>query len=1018
MKKISLLLLGSTFLLSGCSFFGPRTSSTSFVPFTTDTSRPEPEPNLHFEIKFYTEDEFEPVKVKTINDTKLVFNNDLFSGIDTTYWDNRYNANFKFWADRNYKVQIPDNYVIDLADYDFDPVYDSMYRKDGKFDEYVYLNYRRDERRVSLELRPVYNTDKKYYNVTFQNPDGSILGYDKVPMYDYEETGYVPHATYTGDTPRIFDQENPLKFVGWDKDLNNIIKDTVFTAIYEEDEDTDRDVEKILKDQFFDYSTGGFITSITNTSGKRRELLLRRNDRLIRTQTLENNATIFFELKDGINRVEIRVKETSTIYDAIIIETNHLFSSGTILGNRYGNYSSASSNMVIDGYYTYYEETTTGYVQKSAVRTDADIYLELGQKVLLLDGIEKCIFRINNTKSYDGSIESLKDTICVNKTLQTANICLYDSDREIQTKHFGYEYQGAYYLGNELNHYLVGYEGYATNFPGNAYCLNNVVLSFSEERTQKLNVVIPASIKYLKTYANANYVRFEDFSKINNLRLDEAYLDSLSFIKDNEYIFNDCFIDKVIIPADFNIQEPKNDIFSGTRVTKIEVSEPTDSSITNPLYIDDECLCKIISNKKTLLFVPWPKMKLITKINAQVSVIGENALDEGSFYVRYNSPGNVRIVELNTSITHVYHQRLGSMIYVTNRNPSNIQFDENYYCNGVYGIFSEENHIYEDNGNIYVCKDGGAVLVETRQNPTGNENIVIPDFITVGGVQYPVTEIGGNSFRNCSIASIKFPAQLKKTSGCAFECAIFSCDITFPDTFEEMGGFYIASSSKTITIRSPYGPYSNLSLKSLCTYEQKNNVVVCAPNKDSIISPYNVEGKDAIGLVDANLSFIVNNKVVLPSEIVEANIDGYFKGDIGTLNYMFSNLKNIYCSIDVNEEHPNEDYNRAFQVGFNMKRDYYDDQFDIKVHVNYLCDINEYVDYLKGFKVSRTIDHVTYIGSFISSYENEILTFSENGSYMIDVMATNRGMKLEDLTEISVSLNGVNTKIPVAFQEF
>lgn len=94
--------------------------------------------------------------------------------------------------------------------------------------KYIFTGWDRDTDFIvgSIDVYPTWEVIHKDIMCIFQNYDGTYLS------TEYVEYGGT--VTYFGPTPaRVGDRINVWKFIGWDKSLKDLTKNTVFTAQYE-----------------------------------------------------------------------------------------------------------------------------------------------------------------------------------------------------------------------------------------------------------------------------------------------------------------------------------------------------------------------------------------------------------------------------------------------------------------------------------------------------------------------------------------------------------------------------------------------------------------------------------------------------------------------------------------------------------------------------------------------------------------------------------------------------------------
>ena len=91
--------------------------------------------------------------------------------------------------------------------------------------------------------------------------------------------------------------------------------------------------------------------------------------------------------------------------------------------------------------------------------------------------------------------------------------------------------------------------------------------------------------------------------------------------------------------------------------------------------------------------------------------------------------------------------------------------------------------------------DGLKYIIYTRQNYavlTGNnytqQEIVIPASITWAGKKFPVTELGANSFLNCSdLSSVIIPSSITSLGDSCFSSCRSLTSITIPSSVTSLG---------------------------------------------------------------------------------------------------------------------------------------------------------------------------------------------------------------------------------------
>ena len=145
-----------------------------------------------------------------------------------------------------------------------------------------------------------------------------------------------------------------------------------------------------------------------------------------------------------------------------------------------------------------------------------------------------------------------------------------------------------------------------------------------------------------------------------------------------------------------------------------------------------------------------------------------------------------------------------------------------------------------------------------------NANITIPADIVHDGINYKVSSIGANAFRNCHISSITIPNTITKIGFSAFENCSNLKAITIPNSVTHIGGYAFHACSNLVSVTLPNSVielgdaifYECSSLSSITLPEYISEIPYCSFSKCvgliSIIIPDNVEfiGAEAFSFCD------------------------------------------------------------------------------------------------------------------------------------------------------------------------
>ena len=930
-KKCTVLMFTSLFLC--CSSLNFNDDSKDLQ---NDTNRDDivsknnisTEENSESKIKISFYSGSEVIGEKIINNRKLSWNKSLYEDIIFN------NNDFVGWSSKD-NLLLNNNDVLNLDDYIFDGDFgriknNSMQKYDVCYDAY--------KNTYNVEIHAMYNYDSsnngnKDFTITFKSSDGKIYGKQKVyDSYYQNKAGYYKYypVRYLGETPKIYSDEGPKIFVGWDKDITYPQSSFETTAIF----DKDKSVTRRKKDCYSGIEEDKYISLIHNNSDFSVELDFKRGYRTHRKVTINAQSTIYLDLTDGISSFYAYPpsgkynNDLSFTYDIFNDYELNNFLEKTEYGDGdyyfreyYGEcdyYLDLTNNLDIDRFIVS-NNTSFGKID--------NLYIVVypHTELIILDGFEriKIYYSIYSSESigYISWTQVFSDNMRKAKLPNSLNNLRIDCDGyggrddyissdEGSYLSFIYTYcNGVLYCGNYSNPYLIAYGG--SSFEISPSC--KVIMEFNVSGPENylygkftnFELEIPSSIKYIH-YLNGEgakiilndlnsliYFSFYRCNFVNELKI-EAYNEA--FIN-GDSSFYDCNVNKILISSGLKLSKfLMHDINYGTL-------ELFDDNSEKYLLLNNGILSTITNE---LLYVPLYKFtNNIYEVDEGIEIIREYCFYNKSNDVDYSF--NDYTIILPESIKEVEDQRINAN-YLTK--------GENALINSeiYYGVNSDGSPTTYNGINYAIYKNTLEASVISYNKNEISKDIEILDTVNIRGREYPVTQIAQGALHDLNVDSIKFGNNLKKICDYAFSNLKIKSNLYFPDSLRGIGSFAFENMSLANKIEISMNENVSFSFLDFSETEWKEEtdkidfIFRCKDNSKLVNdSTYTLDNMgfnrllvkkinkkdDYIYSNDvSNLFFEIDGRRICFDKITEIKLpDGlYF---IESANYLFPNLKKV-----------------------------------------------------------------------------------------------------------------------------